>query len=117
MINFICFIISTVIAMFFLKQENYIFFGIENAIMIYYALSTFKWIFNTLNIRGSNVDKFDEQYEQYEHKLLEKQEKEKQEREKEKQERENWHPRKDILYLSSLDLKDIDWTGTEHKAR
>ena len=103
MIDFICFIISMVDTMFFFQQKNYIFFVIENAIMLCYASSAFEWFFNTLNIRGSNADKFNEQYEQYEQKLLEK------------QERENWHPRKDILYLSSLDLKDVEWTKTEKK--
>lgn len=95
MINFICFIVSMAVTMFFVQQGNYIFFVIESIIMIYYALSAFKWFFNTF-IKGSNENKFDEEYEQ---KLLEK------------QERENWHPRKDTLYLNSLDLKDIDWTN------
>lgn len=103
MINFICFIVSMAVTMFFVQQENYIFFIIESTIMIYYALSAFKWILNTF-IKGSNENKFDEEYEyEYEQKLLEK------------QERENWHPRKDNLYLNSLDLKDIEWTGTEKK--
>lgn len=101
MINFICFIVSMAATMFFVQQENYMFFIIESTIMIHYALPTFKWFFNTF-IKGSNENKFDEEYE-YEQKLLEK------------QERENWHPRKDKLYLNSLDLKDIEWTGTEKK--
>ena len=101
MIDFICFIISMVDTMFFFQQKNYIFFVIENAIMLYYASSAFEWFFNTLNIRGSNADKFDKQYEQ---RLLDK------------QERENWHPRKDRVYLSSLDLKDVEWTRTEKKS-
>ena len=101
MINFICFIVSMAATMFFVQQENYIFFIIESTIMIYYALSAFKWILNTF-IKGSNENKFDEEYK-YEQKLLEK------------QERENRYPRKDKLYLNSLNLKDIEWTGTEKK--
>lgn len=62
MIYLICFIVSMAATMFFAQQENYIFFIIESTIMIYYALSAFKWFFNTF-IKGSNENKFDEKYE------------------------------------------------------
>ncbi len=96
MINIICLIITMIGTTFFYIQGNFIFLIIEYIMMVYYALSVSKWLKNTY-IRGSNME-HDEDHEQ---KLLEN------------QERENWHPRKDTLYLNSLDLKDIDWTRKE----
>ncbi len=96
MINIICLIITMIGTTFFYIQGNFIFLIIEHIMMVHYALSALEWLKNTY-IRGSNR----EQDEDYEQKLLEN------------QERENWHPRKDTLYLNSLDLKDIDWTKKE----